>query len=234
MNLTLVIPAFNAAEALPELLERIGRTIPDAGIIVVDDGSSDGTSTAAQRFGVDVITHDHNRGKGEALRTGFAAARERDSDAVIQLDADLQHTPEEIPAFIDAFAAGRGEVLVGARDFRAAAMPIPRRISNTMTSWIVSRIAGQAVPDSQCGFRLIARPVLDVIAPRSGGFAFESEFLVLAARAGFRLGAVPIRTVYRHQPTFIHPWRDTARFVGVMTSLLLQRRPRRVPEGRPL
>lgn len=100
-----------------------------------------------------------------------------------------------------------------------------------MTSWIVSRLAGQPIPDSQCGYRLIARRVLDSVKPHSGGFAFESEFLVLAARAGFVIGSVPIPTIYKDQPSAMRPWRDTARFIGTMASTILRKYPKGTPRG---
>lgn len=222
-RILVVIPARNAETALPELVARVRASAPVSDILVVDDGSTDRTPEVAAQLGVRLISFAASRGKGEALRTGFHQALRGGFEAVIQMDADLQHEPECIPAFVDEFLAGRGDVILGTRDFRTGGMPLPRRMSNRTTSWLIRRLTGQPIRDSQCGFRLIARRVLDVIHPTSCDFAFESEFLVLAARAGFRIGAVPIATVYRGESTFIKPWRDTIRFLRVMSPFLWKR-----------
>jgi glycosyltransferase involved in cell wall biosynthesis len=211
-----VIPAYNAAASLEELTGRIRRTSPNAQVLIVDDGSTDATGELLPTLGVSFIQHERNRGKGEALKTGFTEALKGPADAVVQMDADLQHEPESLPQFFEKFEQGGADMIIGTRDFRSGAMPRPRRMSNRLTSWAISRLTHTSVPDSQSGYRLIARRVLETVQAKSSGFDFESEFLLATIKAGFAIGTVPIATVYQGEPSAIRPWRDTARFVKLI------------------
>jgi len=212
----IVIPVYNGVTTLPELLERISRAVPDPGILAVDDGSTDGTAELLTQMRIKCIRHPENRGKGEALRSGFAEVLKEPVDAVVHLDADLQHEPEYLPDFFAAFESGKGDLIIGTRDFQTGGMPFPRRMTNRLTSWAVRRMTGTSIADSQSGYRLIGRRVLEAIHPESRHFEFESEYLVLAARAGFAIGEIPISTVYHGGPSSIRPWRDTMRFLRLM------------------
>ena len=222
MQYRIVIPVYNGVTTLPELLERIERAAPGVGILAVDDGSTDGTPDLLTKMRIKFIRHPENRGKGEALRSGFTEALQTSVDAVVHLDADLQHEPEYLPEFFTAFESGGGDLLIGTRDFRSGGMPWPRRLSNRLTSWAVRRATGTSIADSQSGYRLIARRVLERIHPKSRRFEFESEYLILAARAGFVIGAVPVSTVYKGEASSIRPWRDTIRFIRAIWRLRRQ------------
>jgi glycosyltransferase involved in cell wall biosynthesis len=211
-----IIPAYNADGTLEELIRRIRTVVPDTAILVVDDGSTDRTPEIIAKLDVDQIRHQSNRGKGEALKTGFARAIETDADAVIQLDADLQHEPESIPEFREAFGRGEADILIGTRRFDPSIMPLSRRLTNRLTSSIITRMTGAYVADSQSGYRMIARKVIENVHPESSRFDYESEFLIRAIRAGYTVGEVPIKTVYQGEESFIHPLRDTARFIRLM------------------
>jgi hypothetical protein len=115
--------------------------------------------------------------------------------------------------FFRSFETGQWDVIVGTRDFRAGHMPWSRRTTNRITSWAISRMTGMSVPDSQSGYRLIARPVLEAVRPQSDLYDYESEYLIRAGQAGYRIGSVPIATVYDGKPSFIRPLRDTFRFI---------------------
>jgi len=216
VNYQIVIPAYNAAASLPELTQRIRRAAPDVPMLIVDDGSSDSTPELLASMDIPHIRHETNRGKGEALKSGFAASLKANPDAVVQMDADLQHEPESLPHFFAAFERGDADMIIGTRDFTSSAMPRPRRMSNRMTSWMITRLTRTPVPDSQSGYRLIGRRVLETVTAKSNGFDFESEFLLAAIKSGFTIGTVPIATVYQGEPSAIRPWRDTARFVKLM------------------
>ena len=211
-----LIPAFNAAQSLGSLLERIPRNIVERCIVVVDDGSSDDTSRIAADAGAVVIRHEHNRGKGAALRSGFeyvlASTR---SDSVLTMDADLQHDPAEISKFLAAWESGGTDLVLGCRRF-GSGMPIHRILSNVITSSLVSARTGVRIRDSQTGFRLIAREVLSSIKLESDGYEAETEFLIKAARRGFRISTVPIATIYGTAPSHMTHWKTTKRFLQVL------------------
>jgi glycosyltransferase involved in cell wall biosynthesis len=212
----LLIPAFNAAKTLGKLLTMISQHIGDACTVVVDDGSSDATSKIATDAGAIVIRHERNRGKGAALRSGFkyvlASTR---SDSVLTMDADLQHDPAEISKFLAAWKRGGIDIVLGRRRF-GGGMPIHRILSNTITSSLVSARTGVRIHDSQTGFRLIAREVLSSIEVEADGFEAETEFLIKAARGGFRISSVPIATIYGAEPSHMTHWKTTKRFLQVL------------------
>ena len=206
-----VIPAKDAAATVGDVVRGLRAVIPDLEILVVDDGSADATGASAAAAGARVLRHEVNQGKGAALQTGFDAAVASGADAVLALDADGQHDPRVAPGLLAALA--RADVVVGSRNADRTGMPWLRKATNDVTSWWVSRLAGQRIEDSQSGYRAIAAPVLRAIRPESKRFDYESEFLVAAARAGFKIGAAPIPTLYNAPGSHIHPVRDTIRFV---------------------
>jgi len=185
-----VIPALNSSEFLPALLPKVGEKVDD--ILVIDDGSSDNTTAIAADLGAVVIRHETNRGKGGALKTGFAYAVENDFDIVIALDSDGQHDPEFIPAFIERFSSSHADLIIGSRVKAKGDMPWPRRFSNWSTSRFLSFILKTNIEDAQCGYRLISRKLIESIILESDRFELESEIIIKAARAGFKIEFVPI------------------------------------------
>ena len=213
MSYLVIVPSFNHGPHLPELVGQIRSSVPSCGLLVVDDGSTDGTGRILASLGVESLRYETNHGKGEALAAGYQEGLRRGVDAIIQLDADLQHESSAVPQFISAFEQKLGEIIVGRRNLRDPAMPWPRRLSNTITSRVVSHLAGAFIPDSQCGFRLIGRRALELISPQTRHFEFESEFLILAGRAGLAIGSCPIATRYAGETSAMKGWLDTGRFV---------------------
>ncbi len=211
MKVVAIIPAKDAASTVGDVVRGVASAVPGADVIVVDDGSADATGERAREAGARVVRHDVNQGKGAALQTGFDAALAAGADAVVALDADGQHDPAFAPKLLAALDGA--DVVVGSRNADRTGMPWLRKATNDVTSWWVSRLAGQRIEDSQSGYRAIKAPVLRAIRPQSRRFEFESEFLVAAARAGFRIGAAPIPTLYNAPGSHIHPFRDTIRFI---------------------
>jgi glycosyltransferase involved in cell wall biosynthesis len=215
-DVAVVIPAYRAAHALPGVLERVRRILsaPDATVVVVDDGSDDDTAALAACAGAVVLRHPENRGKGRALATGLAAAVAGGASIIVTMDADGQHPPEAIPTLVEAVASGRADLVVGARA-RDGRMPAGRRLSNWLSSTLVSRAVGFRIPDSQSGFRAMRRDVAAAVHPRGGRYEYETEFLLLAARAGYRIGAVAISTVYDGAPSHFRYGADTLAVASV-------------------
>ncbi|HEU4764448.1 MAG TPA: glycosyltransferase family 2 protein [Candidatus Eisenbacteria bacterium] len=211
MRVCAVIPARDAADTVAPVVRGLRATLPEATILVVDDGSSDETGARAREAGAEVLRHTLNQGKGAALQTGFDEALRRGADAVLALDADGQHDPAWAPRLLTGLESA--DLVVGSRLQSREGMPWLRRVTNDVTSWWVSRLARTLIEDSQSGYRAIRAPVLRRVRPEARRFEYESEFLVAAARAGFRIAAVGIPTLYNAPGSHIRPVRDTVRFV---------------------
>jgi glycosyltransferase involved in cell wall biosynthesis len=212
-----IIPAFNAAKSLRALLAGIQKHVNVEDIILVNDGSLDGTEAIATEIGVVVLRHAKNRGKGVALRTGFAHVKASERyDSAITMDADLQHDPEDIPKFLAAWQSRAGDLILGARRRLRTGMPIHRVLSNTITSALVSARTGVRIPDSQSGFRLLGLEVLKAIEVEADGFEAETEILIKAAKRGFRISSVPIATIYGGAPSHMTHWKTTKEFLHVL------------------
>ncbi|OIO36397.1 MAG: hypothetical protein AUJ74_02550 [Candidatus Omnitrophica bacterium CG1_02_44_16] len=210
MNICVLIPSFNEEKTIGWLV----RTVRGLGydMIVIDDGSKDNTAKIARDHGAEVLVNEHNLGKGASLRRAFDLAVPRDYDAVIIMDADGQHLPSDIAPFVECFSKKSPGLIVGNRMFNAKGMPFVRFCTNWVMSFVMSKMCGQRVPDSQCGFRLISMGLLRKMNLNTEKFEIESEMLLEASRHGFKIGSVPITTVYEGQFSAIHPWHDTVRF----------------------
>jgi glycosyltransferase involved in cell wall biosynthesis len=214
-----VIPAYNEADSVGTVVTAARRYLP---VLVVDDGSTDATATVAAAAGATVLSQQPNQGKGAALRAGFRHALATGYEAVITLDADGQHDPDEIPRFLDCYATTQADLIIGARAFNR--MPPVRRLANTLGRLAFSWAAGRSIPDNQSGYRLLARRLLErALAGRETGFEFEVEVIVLCLEAGYRLEWVPIRTLYAGETSHIRPLHHVIHF----TRLVWQTRRRR-------
>ena len=155
-NIVALIPGYQEGPRIAAVVAGARRFLP---VVVVDDGSTDDTAAQAEAAGATVLVQRPNAGKGAALRAGFRHALENGATAVVTLDADGQHDPAEIPAFLAAFEATGAELIIGRRDF--ATMPLVRRLSNTLGGWVFSMAVGRRVADNQSGYRLIGRTADD-------------------------------------------------------------------------
>ncbi len=215
-----LIPAFNEEKRIADVVRGVREHIAD--IIVVDDGSADATALRAEGSGAVVIRHGFNQGKGMALRTGFSHALRQKYAAVLTLDGDGQHAPEEIAALLAAYDADAGDVIIGARLWDKTAIPRYRYIPNQIGIFCISRAAGCKIDDTQSGFRLYRREVLEGIALETSGFETETEALIKAGKAGFRIHAVPVSAIYhRDYKTNFRPVRDFYRISILVLKLAL-------------
>jgi glycosyltransferase involved in cell wall biosynthesis len=195
---------------------RIGAVVKGAAahllVLVVDDGSADDTAVRATEAGAAVLQQTPNQGKGAALRTGFRWALEHGFEAAVTLDGDGQHDPAEISKFVQAWAAGRPDLVIGRRNF--GSMPPLRRVANELGTLAFSWAVGRRIPDNQSGFRLVSRRLMEAtLASDEAGFEFEVEMIVRAIRAGWTIAWVPVRTIYAGQPSHIRPARHLRQFL---------------------
>jgi glycosyltransferase involved in cell wall biosynthesis len=180
-------------------------------VLVVDDGSTDGTAQVAREAGAEVLRQQPNQGKGAALKAGFQRLIEEGVDAAIMLDADGQHDPAEIPLFLQAYEQEGYDLIIGAREYRH--IPPLRRTTNTIGRVIFSWALGQYVPDNQSGYRLVSRRLMQaMLASAEQGFQFEVEMIVVCVQQGYRLGWVPIRTIYAGERSHIRPAQHVVEF----------------------
>jgi glycosyltransferase involved in cell wall biosynthesis len=210
-----LIPAYNAAKTLPTLLRQL-QELPQkpAGILVIDDGSTDSTSALAESGNAQVYRFSRNQGKGKALRQGFDLLRDdQQAGLIICLDADLQHPVNSVPVMLNEAQKLRSRFIIGVRQRSSSTMPLSRRLSNSITSRVISLLCGQKIMDSQCGFRLVAKDVLREISLSENGFQLESEMLLRVAARKIRIDQVPIPTIYNSAASHINHVQDTIRFV---------------------
>ena len=210
-KILLLVPAFNAAKYIPELMKRTEPYFSQNDILIVNDGSADSTQAEMDKLSCHKITFPENRGKGEALKAGFDFAVTNGYDAVITIDADLQHKPEHLPAFLENY--NTGDVIIGTRAIETKLMPLDRLMTNNLTSLIISVFGCTRIRDSQSGYRLIKTRVLKKLHLTSARYDTESEMLFQTGYLGFRAAEIPIETVYEGSHSFINPFKDTTRFI---------------------
>lgn len=210
-KIAVLTPLYNEAEVLANFLDRLKKQgLP---LLVVDDGSTDGSLAIAREKGVEVLSLRVNQGKGNALRLGFRRLCNRGFEWVVILDSDGQHFPEEIPHFITMAETGEFGLLNGNRFSRPNGMPLLRLVTNHVMSLITSLLAGQRIWDSQCGFKMLSAKLLRASQLRSQYFEIEAELLLEAARKGSKIGYVPITSSYGAETSHIRPLKDTIRFL---------------------
>jgi glycosyltransferase involved in cell wall biosynthesis len=209
-----IIPAYQDEKHIGDIVRRTRERLDQ--VLVVDDGSTDQTAKRAREAGAEVIVHDQNRGKGEAIKTGLGHWLDREVTWVSLLDSDGQHLPEEIDRFLAAAGARQPTFLIGNRMNNLAGMPFIRRVVNRYMSRQISRLCGQQIPDTQCGFRMLNRQLVPELLGGGDRFDYDTEVLIIASRKGYRVESVPITTVYTDQVSKIRPLRDALRFLKLM------------------
>jgi glycosyltransferase involved in cell wall biosynthesis len=222
----IVIPAYNEARTIRDVAERALAQLPL--VIVVDDGSTDGTEAALAGLPVVFLRNSRNCGKAASLRRGFDEAIGRGTSMIVTMDGDGQHCPEDAPRLLEAFRAGRGDIVIGSRLHARETIPRPRYLANRFANFWISWASGYAIADSQSGFRIYPSSLfarLQVRYDESASFVFESEVLIEAARLGVRARCMPIQVVYRRgaRPSHFRPVLDIARIVRMVAWRLLSR-----------
>lgn len=225
-RIAIVIPALNEQATIRNIAERALRQ--SDWVIVMDDGSQDGTAQMLDGLPVTLVSNPRTLGKAASLWRGMAIALAEDADAVVTLDGDGQHEPEDIPRLLATWSARPDAIVIGARQWQHVEVPKMRYYANRFANFWVAWAAGYSIPDSQSGFRLYPAAVLRRVRVAHGAgarFCFESEVLIEAGRIGVRSVPVPIAAIYPPQarPSHFRPVADIARIVRMVAWKLLAR-----------
>ncbi|MBN1793639.1 MAG: glycosyltransferase family 2 protein [Candidatus Omnitrophica bacterium] len=227
-EVAVLIPAYQEAGSIFEVVTSCRLLGFD--VLVVDDGSSDDTSERAQRAGAIVFRHPYNQGKGAAIQTAITHGLRQSYSQFVFMDADGQHVPDEVDLFLTEQRRSSCDMIIGNRMLNPYGMPFIRRLTNSVMSFLISLIIRQKIPDTQCGYRLVSRRVLESITLTSSNYEIESEMLLKAGSRHFTIGSVPIRSVYRREKSNIRPLEDTVRFCMFIIRFLLTEK-RRSKDG---
>ena len=229
-ELAAVVPCYNAGGRVRGVVEGLGAILDH--VIVVDDGSTDGSAASLEGLPARVVAFPENRGKGFAMLAGFRAALE---DPVIQcvaiIDADGQHDPAELSQLYAAFAGQNADLVIGTRTFDMAHVPFRSRLGNKTTATVTRLLLGKAIPDTQSGYRLHSRRLLEHLLQilEGGRYETEMEILVEAVKGGYTVLPVPIQTLYEegNPSSHFNKIRDSFRIYQRLVATALRRRPPR-------
>ncbi|MFO7811124.1 MAG: glycosyltransferase family 2 protein [Candidatus Delongbacteria bacterium] len=220
-NYRILIPAYNSERYIDDLFDRLEKAGLLDKAVVVNDGSTDDTLKICENRGIKALSNKKNKGKGSALKKGFKYMSDNDVEFFITLDSDLQHDVKYIPEFLKRYEKTGADIIVGNRLGDTTTMPVERVFSNRTTSYIVSLLAKQKIPDSQSGYRLIRTETVRDIVLNCDKFEMESELLIKAGRKGFRIESVPISALYEGAHSSISIFRDTYRFIRLVVRSFL-------------
>lgn len=210
-NTVVVIPSYNEARTIGSVVLDIIKM--GLSVLVIDDGSTDSTERIALDTGAMVLGHKRNMGKGVSVREAICHVLEKTNfEWMIIMDGDGQHHSEDIPLLMNTTEGGNVDMVIGNRMLCTKNMPFSRYWTNRFTSWVISGICRQEIPDTQCGFRLIKTSALRNLKLVSKKYDIETEMLIQAAENHMRIKSVPIQTIYGEEVSGIHPVRDTIKF----------------------
>ncbi len=219
-SICILIPAYNEHSTLPKVIKEIKKT--GYPYLIVNDGSTDNTKNYLHRYCTDYyITYPKNQGKGFAIKAGADKILWSGFDWILIMDADGQNSIKDIPTFESALKTHpKTKIIIGNRLRKSTGMPLIRKITNKVMSWIISRLAGIDIPDTQCGFRLIRKDVfkLNLVSNR---FEFESEILLKASKAGMKIISIPIKCIYfTNRKSKIKCFKDTFNFFKMIGNFI--------------
>jgi hypothetical protein len=190
----IVVPVLDEAPSIAGVVTQARRHAP---VIVVDDGSRDGSGDVARAAGAAVVRHARRAGKGAALASGIEAARAAGADLVVTLDGDRQHAADDVPRLLEAARTAPGAIVIGSRAHALTTLPRERAHAVRIAGFFLSWVTGATTLDTQSGFRVYPLAAYDAIVPRRGGFVWETEILVRAAARGIDVLEVPVRVIPR-------------------------------------
>jgi UDP-N-acetylglucosamine---dolichyl-phosphate N-acetylglucosaminyltransferase len=202
-----IIPAHNEERNLGAVLDKTKKVVGKDRIIVVDDGSSDGTVVEAKKKGVKVLRHVINLGKGAALRTGSSYAIKKGAKAVVFMDSDGQHDPKDIPRITGMLKDN--DIVFTYRDRKSVHMPLIKKLGNGLIDFTMSLLFGIEVTDTQCGYKAMTTGTYRKMALMSNDYGIESEMVAKTGKHHLKFTQLPIQTVY------VDKYKGTTVFDGV-------------------
>lgn len=222
-RLAALVPAYDVEDTIAAVVRGVRRHCD--GVLVVDDGSRDGTADAARAAGAEVVRHEENRGKGAALRSGLVRLLADGYTHAFSVDGDGQHLPEEMPRLIEISRTRPAAIVLGARRIEPEQEVAPvKRFGNEFANWWVSLAAGRDYRDTQSGFRIYPIHATLELGVRAERYEFESEVLILAARRGIEVATDEVAVHYPppgERVSHYEPWRDTCRIIFTVVPFLI-------------
>ena len=217
-----IVPAYEAARSLPAVLADLRAHLPDVPVLVIDDGSTDGTADVARAHGAEVLPsagpngEGANNGKGAALKTGLRAAAKRGLAVAVTVDADGQHPASEATKVLGS-SASRDALVLGVRDLAGAGAPKANQFSNGFSNWFLSRFTGQDLNDTQCGLRRYPVAATLALPLAASGYDLEAEVIMKAIHARIPVVEEPVRVLYpADRVTHFRVSRDPWRILGTI------------------
>ena len=216
------IPAYNEEKYIGSIVLK-ARQYADA-VIVVDDGSTDGTAYVAELAGASLIQHEQNKGKGVSIQRILAEAKKRNPDVLVLLDADAQHNPDEIPSLIKPILEGY-DLVIGSREQQRLNIPLYRRFGQRVLSYFSRLLSGEKVFDSECGFRAFSSRAVAELELKQSGFAVEAEMISAAAEKALKVTEVPISAIYTREGSALNPVAHGLGNLALIIDMISKRRP---------
>jgi len=221
-RILVAIPAYNEERYIGSVILKAQQYADE--VIVLDDGSIDGTSEIARLAGATVMRHEENKGYGAAIQSLLAEAKKKNPDILVLLDADSQHNPEDIPLLIEPILEGF-DLVVGSREQQRVKIPAYRRIGQRVLSYLSGILSRKKLSDSESGFRVFSKKAITVLEPRENGMAVSAETIADAAEKGLKITEVPISIVYTKDGSTLNPIRHGLGVLARILAMISERRP---------
>jgi len=222
-KILVVMPAYNEERYIGSVILKVQQYADK--VIVLDDGSTDGTSEIARLAGATVMRHEENKGYGAAIQSLLAEAKKKSPDILIILDADSQHNPDEIPSLIKPIISEGFDLVIGSRQHQRLNIPLYRRVGQKALSYFSRFLSGEKVFDSESGFRAFSPKAVAELKLKQCGFAIQAEMIADAAEKGLKVTEVPISVIYTKDGSTLNPIRHGLGVLARILAMISERRP---------